>query len=68
MIVFQTLLNVVFNSWLVDCLVGLGWCSARCVSLIDWPARSAGLYDEHPDFMEYYERFIGAFGSTTDVS
>ena len=21
----------------------------------------AGLYDEHPDFMDYYERFIGAW-------
>lgn len=24
-----------------------------------WAARETGLYDEHPDFMDYYERFIG---------
>lgn len=29
-----------------------------------WAAReTGGLYDEHPDFMDYYERFIGHFVS-----
>lgn len=28
-----------------------------------WAARETGLYDEHPDFMDYYERFIGHFVS-----
>ena len=25
----------------------------------DYVVYSEGLYDEHPDFMDYYERFIG---------
>ncbi|CAJ1390161.1 unnamed protein product [Effrenium voratum] len=28
-----------------------------------WAARETGLFDEHPDFMDYYMRFIGHFVS-----
>ena len=32
-------------------------CLRALVSSLSW---GAGLYDEHPDFMDYYERFIGS--------